>query len=363
MSLLKKLSSKCGFATLLAPRRGRRPASAGLGALRRPAAALLLLCAAPWAKAQFDHTFYGVLDLSYGRFEPSGALRSQRFNSNSLTASFAGVSASYGFENGWTPGIVLEAFYRFQDMRAGRNDNDPLLSRNAFVSLAHRDWGTLRVGRLQTLMFSTAARFNAFGNSVAFSPAMRHVFAAGNIIGVQEDFYWDRAVSYSLPAIEGLSAAVMAARGDGQTPGQHLGATLIATQGLLAMAASWQRVHIDDDIADPVQETAWQLAGSYNAGWAQAYVQWTHTSDQGQQLRSNSLSAGLTVPAGPGSVLAQIAVAKADGLAIDRKQTTTSLGYVYPWDSLTDLYMVGMDDRVRGQTRGASVAVGVRLKF
>ncbi len=362
MACLNKLTSTCCLATLLDHRRGRAGRNPALGALRAGAAGLLL-AAAPWASAQFDHTVYGVLDLSYGRFQPSGALRSERFNSNSLTASFAGLSASYGFENGWTTGIVLEAFYRFQDMRAGRNDNDPLLSRNAFVSLAHRDWGTLRAGRLQTLLFSTAARFNAFGNSVAFSPALRHVFAAGNIIGVQEDFYWDRAVSYTLPAIDGLTAAVMAARGEGQSPGQHAGATVIATQGLLALAASWQRVHIDDGIADPVKESAWQLSGSYNAGWAQGFAQWTHTRDQGQQLRSNSVSAGLTVPAGPGSVLAQIAVAKAEGLAIDRKQTTTSLGYVYPWDSLTDLYLLGMDDRVRGQTRGASVALGVRLKF
>ena len=331
--------------------------------LKVHATACLLLAMAPWASAQFDHRFYGVLDLSYGRFEPSGAVPDERFNSNSLTASFAGVSASYGFENGWTAGAVLEAFYRFQDMRGGRKDNDPLLSRNAFVSLAHRDWGTLRVGRLQTLMFSTAARFNAFGNSVAFSPSMRHAFAAGNIIGVQEDFYWNQAASYTLPAIDGLTAAVMAARGDRNFTGQHLGATLIVTRGLLAVAASWQRVHIDDGIADPVKEDAWQLAGSYNAGWAQAFTQWTHTRDQGQQLHSNSLSAGVSVPLGPGSVLAQIAVAKASGLAIDRKQTTTSLGYVYPWDSLTDLYLVGMDDRVRGQTRGASLAAGVRLKF
>lgn len=331
--------------------------------LKRVATAALLSGLAPWAHAQFDYTVYGVLDLSYGRFEPSGALSSQRWNSNSLTASFAGVSASYGFDNGWTPGVALEAFYRFQDMRAGRNDKDPLLSRNAFFSLTHRDWGTLRAGRLQTLLFNTAARFNSYGNSVSFSPSMRQLFAAGNMVGVQEDFYWDQAVSYTTPATEGIVAAVMAARGDQLLPGQHLGATVIATQGLLALAASWQRVHVDDGIAEPVEENAWQLSGSYNAGWAQAFAQWSHTGDHGLQLRSNSLSLGLTVPLGPGSVLAQIAQAKAEGLAIFRKQTTTSLGYLFAWDSLTDLYVVAMDDRVQGQTRGVSAALGVRLKF
>jgi hypothetical protein len=30
---------------------------------------------------------------------------------------------------------------------------------------------------------------------------------------------------------------------------------------------------------------------------------------------------------------------------------------------LTDIYLVGMDDRVRGQTKGISAAVGVRFRF
>jgi hypothetical protein len=30
---------------------------------------------------------------------------------------------------------------------------------------------------------------------------------------------------------------------------------------------------------------------------------------------------------------------------------------------LTDIYLVGMDDRVRGQTKGISAAAGVRFRF
>ena len=137
------------------------------------------LLACGMAQAQLDHSFYGVADLSWGRFEPSGLYRQHRFNSNSLTASFIGATGSYGFENGVTAGVTLETFYRFQDLRTGRNDHDPLLSRNAFVSLTHRDWGQVRAGRLQTLLFNTTARFNALGNSVGCSPAVRHLFAAG----------------------------------------------------------------------------------------------------------------------------------------------------------------------------------------
>jgi predicted porin len=150
------------------------PASTRLNRLQQHTAkalgaAALLLCASG-AQAQADYSLYGVFDLSYGRFEASGALPQNRFNSNSLSASFIGANAKLGLDGGWTPGISLETFLRFQDGKTGRRDNDPKLSRNAFVSL-NSDYGFFRLGRLQTFMFDATNRFNAFGNSPAFSPA------------------------------------------------------------------------------------------------------------------------------------------------------------------------------------------------
>ena len=74
----------------------------------------VLLAVSGAARAQADYSLYGVLDLSYGRFEPSGTLADHRFNSNSRTASFVGVNAKYGFEGGWTPGVTLETFLPWQ---------------------------------------------------------------------------------------------------------------------------------------------------------------------------------------------------------------------------------------------------------
>jgi predicted porin len=325
------------------------------------AAAAWLLCSA--AQAQFDYSVYGVADLSYGRFEPSGQVREHRFNSNSLTATFAGITASYGLESGWTPGVTLEAFYRFQDVQGGRNDDDPLLSRNAFVSLSHRDYGTLRAGRLQTLLFNSTIRFNALGNSVAFSPAVRHVFAAGDLIGVQGDFYWNQAVGYTTPNFDGITGSLIAARGERNDPGDLYAGTLIVARGLFAAGLSVQRVSIDDGIDDPTDETAWQLGLNYNFGVANVFGQFTQTRDRGLDVRSDVVSVGAAVPLGPGSVLAQFAASKADGLAVSRKHTTASAAYVYAYDSVTDLYVIAMDDRVRDQTRGVSAAFGVRYRF
>ena len=66
--------------------------------------------------------------------------------------------------------------------------------------------------------------------------------------------------------------------------------------------------------------------------------------------------------AGLGTILFQIATAKAEGPAVDRKQTTTSLAYVYAYNSELDFYVIGSDDRIRGQTNGLSAAIGVRYR-
>lgn len=338
-----------------------------LSAMLRPTGLLgpllggLLACG--MAQAQLDHSFYGVADLSWGRFEPSGLYRQHRFNSNSLTASFIGATGSYGFENGVTAGVTLETFYRFQDLRTGRNDHDPLLSRNAFVSLAHRDWGQVRAGRLQTLLFNTTARFNALGNSVGFSPAVRHLFAAGSLIGVQGDFYWDRAIGYTAPKFGDVTLSAMAADGDRDAPGRLSALNAIYARGLLAVSASWQRVRLDPEFADAIREQASQLGLSYNAGWAQVFGQYTLVRDTGLQLTSRIASLGLSAPLGPGKVQLQVARSRALGDAVDRRQQTWSLAYLHEWDSTLDLYVVGMDDRVWGQTVGRSVAAGVRYRF
>lgn len=333
---------------------------AGVGAL--------LLTAAFCARAQTELTPYGVLDFSYGRFEPSGAVPVHRFNSNSMSASFVGVNLKRAMDDGWTPGITLETFVRFQDFQTGRRRTDPLFSRNAFVSLGST-YGTLRVGRLQTFLFDTTARFNALGNSPVFSPALRHVFGSGNIEGIQGDFYWNRALSYQSPQnlegmLEGVSINLMAGNGpSGLQSGDLAGGSVVVSRGLLALALSAQQVHINNGIDDPTRETTWQLGATYNFGVARVFGLYTQTNDRGLDVDSHILSAGASAALGPGIVQAQFAYTTAKGPAVDRRHTTWSAAYVYPYDSVTDLYAVGMDDRVRGQTRGLSFAAGLRWRF
>jgi predicted porin len=329
---------------------------------QRASLAALLAATSLAAHGQVDYSLYGVADFSYGRFEPSGFEREHRFNSNSLSASFVGVNASYGFEGGWKPGITLETFLRFEDLDTGRNDSDPFFSRNAFVSLGS-PYGEVRVGRLQTLLFDTTTRFNAMGNSPTFSPAIRHVFRSGNLEGVQGDFYWDRGVSYVSPTWNGVTGRAMYSQGPDENRGDLAAANVVFSRGLFAAALSAQRVHVNDGISDPTDEHTWQLGATYNFGWARLFGLYTRTDDKGLDVRSNLYSAGAAVPVGPGTFQFQAGLAKARGPAVDRKHTSVSAAYLYAFDSVTDFYIVGMNDRVRGQTEGVSVAIGARYRF
>lgn len=329
--------------------------------LRRFLMAVWLLAAGA-AQAQLDYALYGVADFSFGRFEPSGALPHSRYNSNSLTASFVGGNAKYGLDGGWTPGITLESFVRFQDGRLGRRNTDPILSRNAFVSVAS-PYGLMRIGRLQTYLFDATARFNAFGNSISFSPALRHVFASGNLEGVQRDFYWNRAVSYSTPTIEGVTFSLMHSQLDKYETGGLTGGSLIVARGLLGVSLAAQRVKAHDGFSDPTDETTVQVGATYNFGVAKLFGQYTASQDVGLDVRSKTSSAGISLALGAGNLIAQVAYTTAKGPAVDRKHTSTSLGYVYPYDSTIDFYVLGMDDRVIAQTRGVSAAFGVRWRY
>jgi predicted porin len=329
--------------------------------LRATMMAALLACPL-LAHAQLDYGAYGVADLSWGRFEPSGSVKDDRFNSNSLSATFIGLNVKDSLADGWTPGLTLETFFRFQDFATGRKPNDPLLSRNAFVSLAS-PYGSVRVGRLQTYLFDTTVRFNALGNSIAFSPAVRHVFQSGNIEGVQGDFYWDRAVSYSTPNLDGLTVNTMVAKGAAAHRGDYGGVSVVWAHGLFAGALSAQRVHLNDGFNDPTIENALQAGATYDFGVARVFAEGTWTNDVGLALRSHVVALGASIPLGPGSLELQGAVTRASGIAVDRKHSSASAAYLYAYDSLTDLYIIGMDDRVRGQTRGRSAAIGIRHKF
>jgi hypothetical protein len=155
----------------------------------------------------------------------------------------------------------------------------------------------------------------------------------------------------------------MHSRPDKDVSGGLTGGSLVVARGLLAVSLAAQQVKLDDGFSDPTKETTLQLGALYNFGLVRVFGQFTATRDQGLDVRSRIFSAGANLALGPGNVLFQMASTKATGPAVDRKHTSISGGYQWGYDSVTDVYLLAMDDRVNGQTRGLSAAVGVRYKF
>jgi predicted porin len=125
----------------------------------------------------------------------------------------------------------------------------------------------------------------------------------------------------------------MYAQGSGDDRGDYFGGSIVYSRGLLALSLVAQNVHFNNGIDDEVDETTVQVGAAYNFGVARLFGQYTHVKDNGNDTKSKMGTVGVSVPLGPGTVMAQIARSTAKGPAVDRKHTTTSLGYVYNYEA------------------------------
>lgn len=317
----------------------------------------------PPVQAQLTLNLYGLLDASVGRFQASGGLVDNAVRSGQMATSRFGISGRELLDEGWSVGFTLESFLRLNTGQQGRNDLDPFWSREASVSIANPRYGTLKVGRFSTPLFEATGRFNAFGPSPGFSPALRHTFLSGPLGGVQGDLYWDRAIGWTSPNWEGLTVKVVHAGEDRIGRHANTGLSLVYARGLATVALNLQRTRHDERQPLGTDERVWQLAAVYNAGLGKLLAQYTRTDDRSFDVKSRIVSVGALVPLGAGNVMLQFAQTIAEGPAIDRKHQAVSLGYDYDLSKQTDVYAVLMRDQVRRQATGLTLATGVRTRF
>ncbi|MFM2054330.1 MAG: hypothetical protein RL456_2367 [Pseudomonadota bacterium] len=341
---------------ITAARAGRAARAVALAALAGP-------LALPAARAQFTMNLYGILDASVGRFQASGGLVEHAVRSGQMATSRFGLAGRELLDDGWSVGFTLESFFRLNTGEQGRNDRDPFWSREASLSVGQAGLGTLKVGRFGTPLFEATGRFNAFGPSPGFSPALRHTFLSGPLGGAQGDLYWDRAIGWTSPNWDGLTVRAMRASSGALGREPNTGLSLVYARGLVTVGLNLQRTRHDERQPQGTDERVWQLAGTYNAGFGKAFAQYTRTRDPGFDVRSRIWSVGAAVPLGPGQVLVQFAQTDAEGLAVDRRHQTVSLGYDMELSRQTDLYVVAMRDQVRRQATGMTLAAGLRVRY
>lgn len=329
---------------------------------RHVALGSLLCLAAFGAQAQSNVKMYGLIDLSVGSSKAAGSTVSQTtVDSGKMTTSFYGISGSEDLGNGLSALFKLEGFMRADTGEQGRSNTDDQFSRTAHVGLSHKDYGTLTLGRNMTALWVSSLNFNAFGNSVGYSPTMRHYFAPGQSAATG-DMSWKDSVAYSSPKFAGFTFGGAWASKENASGGLSNGGnwSLNAgySQGPWAAAVVVQDVKKDTTVALSDSKTT-QLNGSYDFGVAKLFLQYgevDYTTAADRKLTDISVR----VPAGKGAFIAAWGQNDPDTGA-DRK--TTSVGYVYNLSKLTDVYLVGMHDKLEGASSGHSYSAGMRVRF
>lgn len=325
----------------------RRGVLAAAAALALPAAAL----------AQSSVTLAGLVDLSAGQSKPVGnPNKVWGVDNGNMTTSWFGVNGSEDLGGGLSAIFTLQSFMRADTGASGRFGADTFWARNAFVGLASNTLGKVTIGRNTTPFFVTTLSFNPFGDSFGYSPSIRHYFTSGTLTG---DSGWSDSVLYTSPKLGGATLQLFIAAAEAGSNGRNHGVNLRWGSGAFDSALSWQDVKKNGAAA--VDDTkAWQAAASYDFGAAKLFGQFGNVDNKTSGNEYDIAGLGAAVPVGAGKILAQWGQIKPETGA---KRKTFSLGYDHFLSKRTDLYLVGMSDKVDGLSSGSAFSVGVRHRF
>lgn len=318
-------------------------------------------CAA--ASAQSNVTIYGLLDMSVGQFQTSGAPKVWKAESGNMSTSYIGFRGTEDLGGGLKAKFAFEHFLRADGGSAGRFNGDAFWARSAYVGL-QGEFGATVIGRNTTPLFVSTLIFNAFGDSFGFAPSIRHYFL-GAIVG---DTAWNNSIAYSSPNFGGASVNLVGNLGEGAAgaTGKNLGANALYFAGPFAGTLAWQQVKngvFPIPAGFSAQDTL-QAGVSYDLGAAKLFGQLGNVKTKATATVKTTLyQFGASVPLADGKVLASYGSAKREFGNTSSTNKTLSLGYDYNLSKNTDVYGVYMNDKVTGQSSGSTLAVGIRLRF
>lgn len=354
----------------------------------RLAATAGLIAAGSAAHAQSSVQLYGQVDEWVGMQQFPGGQRAWTVGGGGMSTSYWGLKGAEDLGGGYKAIFTIEDFFRAQNGRYGRFDGDTFFARNSYVGI-ESPYGTVTAGRLTTHLFVSTILFNPFSDSYTFSPMVYHVFLGNTAVptgatyatdtGVVGDSGWNNAVGYSTPSYHGLTAGVMYGLGNqaGSNAAKKWSAQFLYFHGPFAATGVFQYVNFNNapgDLVNPApfgtvvafkSQSVGQLGASYDLKFVKFYGQYMYTKNDkisGGSWHVNTEQGGVTVPAGPGTVMASFAYSR-DGGGLNQTRRTWALGYDYPLSKRTDLYAAYMNDHLNSLSTGQTVGAGIRAKF
>ena len=352
--------------------------------LKTSVIACLLAGGASSAFAQSSVQLYGQVDEWVGDQKFPDGKGAAEVSGGGMSTSYWGLKGAEDLDNGYKAIFTLEGFFLAQNGAYGRFTGDTFFSRNAYVGI-ESPYGTVTAGRLTTPLFVSTILFNPFVDSYEFSPMVWHTYLGLGTFptyntdqGVAGDSGWNNAVEYSSPNFNGFSANVMYALGNtaGENGAKKWSAQFLYFHGAFAATGVYQYVNFNDapgdltslaqsvGLASMKSQSVAQLGLSYDLKYVKFFGQYMYTYNA-QDIGSwhvNTAQGGVTVPAGPGSIMASFAYSR-DGSGLDQTRQTAAIGYDYPLSKRTDVYAAYMYDHFTSQTSGQTYGVGIRTKF
>jgi predicted porin len=354
--------------------------------IKKSAVALAMMSA---LGAQAQVTLFGTLDMSLASIKPLASTdRVTNVASSGLTDSYLGIAVQEDLGGGLKASAQLETLISADTGAA----SPTFWGRNANVSIAS-DFGTLTVGRKQTVFFDSVAAYNPFGEaslgvsrdlitgltqtgaaSDVAETAFNTLSAGDKVLFANAVFSesrsWANSITYATPDISGLSASIQLGMKEGSDAGNNLGATVNYAAGPFAAGFAYQVTKLGAVDLVGLEDTRWVLGASYDLGMAKLYGQlaqseWKSTVSGATALETSAFQLGASVPLSEqGTVMVSLGQAKDDtnGAATD-KVTAFSLGYDHTLSKRTDVYGVVKLLKETAVENGNALAVGVRHRF
>lgn len=311
-----------------------------------------VLAAAP---AHADQNFYGVLDVNLSVSKPSRpdnlvsrlgkADRQVSVEPGRMTASYIGFSASEKINDDLTASMVIEAR---AGLDTGAANTTNFWGRNAKVGVASETYGSLSLGRIQTVFFDSLTAFSPFGEGVVGPSVGLLAGGAATVIPMRDQFSldgatldevnratdailareWSNSVVYQTPDFDGLSAAFQIGLKEGDPNGGNHALAVRLDADELQAGFAYQSVKADLPAVSATSNNRWVAGISYDFSVLTAYAQVGQDKFElyNGSIRSNFMQFGAKVPvSAKGVVLASFGRIKNKPLA----STATALTVVY----------------------------------